>query len=54
MTTLDNVYTTANAIKDLIQTWDKTMEAAKQQFPNASSEELYQIVKTAMCKSLNL
>lgn len=44
--------TTAEAIKEMMEGWNKIMEAARQQFPGASEEELYQITKGAMNHAL--
>lgn len=44
----------AQNLKELMAAWDTIAAAAKQQFPNVSTEELYQIVKGAMNHALKL
>jgi hypothetical protein len=46
--------TTTEALKEMMAAWDKIMETARRQFPNASEEELYQIAKGAMNHQLGL
>jgi len=38
--------TTAEALKEMMEAWNKIMEAARQQFPNATEDELYQVEGT--------
>ena len=45
-------YTTLDALKEMMAGWNKIEAAAKIQFPNATSEELYQICKDAMNHAL--
>lgn len=45
---------TADAIKEMLTAWTKIESKAKQQFPTASSEELYQICKSAMNHALKI
>jgi len=40
--------TNAEAISELMAAWNKIMDAARAQFPDANDEELYQIAKGAM------
>lgn len=44
--------TTAEAIAEMMEVWNNIFSAAKQQFPGASDEKLYQITKSAMNKAL--
>ena len=46
--------TTAEALKEMMEGWNKIMEAARQQFPAATEEELYQIAKGAMNHALGI
>lgn len=46
--------TTAEAMKEMMEAWNKIMAAARQQFPKATEEELYQIAKGAMNHALGL
>lgn len=46
--------TNAEALKEMMEGWNKIMAAARQQFPNATEEELYQIAKGAMNYALGI
>lgn len=46
--------TTAEALKEMMEGWNTIMEAARQEFPNATEEELYQIAKGAMNHALGI
>ena len=46
--------TAAQDIAELMAAWDKVMAAAREQFPAASEEKLYQIAKGAMNQALGL
>lgn len=46
--------TTAEALKEMMEAWNKIMTAAREQFPTASEEELYQIAKGAMNHALGI
>ena len=46
--------TTAEALKEMMEAWNKIMAAARQQFPKVTEEELYQIAKGAMNHALGL
>ena len=46
--------TTAEALKEMMEVWNKIMEAARQQFPNATEDELYQIAKSAMNRAVGI
>ena len=46
--------TTAEALKEMMDGWNKIMEAAHKQFPAATEEELYQIAKGAMNHALGI
>jgi len=43
--------TFAEDLATLMSAWNKAMAAAKQQFPGATEEELYQMVKRAADKA---
>ncbi len=45
---------TVEAIKEMMAAWDKIMKKAKETFPRATDEELYQISHKAMLKALNM
>ena len=47
-------YTTIDAFKEMMAGWNKIEAAAKKQFPNATSEQLYQICKDAMNHALKI
>lgn len=36
------------AIKEMLETWDKISAIAKKTFPNITEDELYEIIKEAM------
>jgi len=38
----------------MMEAWNKIQKAARQQFPNATEEELYEITKDAMNHALGL
>jgi len=42
------------AIAEMMSAWNKVEAAAREQFPSASDEEIYQITKGAMNEWLNL
>ena len=42
----------AQVMSELMAGWNKIESAAKEQFPNATKEELYEITKSAMCYAL--
>lgn len=44
----------AAIIAELMQAWDRTMAAARRQFPNADEETLYQAAASSMNRSLAL
>lgn len=44
----------AQDLKELMAAWNTIAAAAKQQFPGASAEELYQIIKGAMNHALKI
>jgi len=46
--------TTAEAMKEMMEGWNKIMAAAREQFPEASEDELYQIAKGAMNHALGI
>ena len=46
--------TTIQALKKMMNGWNKIEAAAKTQFPNASSEELFKICSDAMKHALKL
>ena len=46
--------TTAEALKEIMDGWNKIMEAARKQFANATEEELYQIAQGAMNHALGI
>lgn len=46
--------TTAEALKEMMEAWNKIMESARQQFPKATEEELYQIAKGAMNRAVGI
>lgn len=46
--------TTAQALKAAMAGWNTIEAKAKQQFPNATQEELYQICKDAMKHALGI
>lgn len=46
--------TTAEALKEMMENWNKIMEAARKQFPTSTEEELYQIAKGAMNHALGI
>lgn len=46
--------TTAEAMKEMMEAWNRIMDAARQQFPNATEEELYQIAKGAMNRAVGI
>ena len=45
--------TTAEAIKEMMQAWDQIITAAREQYPHASEEQIYQIAKSAMNHALS-
>ena len=45
---------TAEALKEMMDGWNKIMAAAREQFPTATEEELYQIAKGAMNHALGI
>jgi len=45
---------TASVMQEMMTVWNRISSAAKDQFPSASAEELYQITKGAMNSSLGL
>lgn len=45
---------TVKAIEEMMNVWNKTIAAAKAAYPNATEEEIYQITKSAMNKSLGM
>lgn len=50
---MNQATTAAQDIAELMAAWNKIMAAARQQFPGASEEELYQIAKGAMNHALS-
>jgi histone H3/H4 len=42
----------AKDILEMMNAWNKIQAAAREQFPNASEEEIYQITKDAMRHAL--
>ena len=44
----------ADAIKEMMDNWNKTEEAVKATFPKASAEAIYQMTAEAMKRSLGL
>jgi len=46
--------TTAEALEKMMEGWNTIMAAARQQFPNATEEELYKIAKGAMNHALGI
>ncbi len=46
--------TLAQDIKEMMDGWNTIMAAAKEQFPKATEEELYQIAKGAMNHALGI
>lgn len=51
---MNQTTTAAQDIAELMAAWNKIMTAARQQFPGASEEKLYQIAKNAMNSALGL
>ena len=47
-------YTTKDALVEMMAAWNKIEAKAKIEFPNATSEELYQICKSAMNYALGV
>lgn len=45
---------TAQAISEMMVNWSKAEAAARLQFPIATDEEIYQVVKSVMNRSLGL
>ncbi|WP_447639546.1 hypothetical protein [Pandoraea norimbergensis] len=45
---------TAEHIKEMMDNWNKTQDAVRAQFPDASDEQVYQMTAAAMNKSLGL
>lgn len=46
--------TFAQDLQEMMSGWNKIMAAAREQFPDASEEKLYQIAKGAMQHTLGL
>jgi hypothetical protein len=46
--------TTTEAIKEMMAGWNKIMAQAKKEFPNATEEQLFKIVSSAMNHALGL
>jgi hypothetical protein len=46
--------TFAQNLEEMMNNWNKIERAAHQQFPGATAEELYEICKAAMNRSLGL
>lgn len=46
--------TTAQAIHEMMSAWNASLAAAKQEFPSASEEQLYQIVKGVMDRAISV
>lgn len=44
----------AATLKEMIEAWNRTMAAARRQFPSATQSELYQIVKGAMDRACGI
>ena len=42
------------ALKEMMDAWNKIIKTIKQQFPNSSSEEIYQIAKGAMDHAIRI
>ena len=45
---------TVEALREMMNGWNKIMAKAKAQFPNATGDELYQIAKGAMNHALGI
>lgn len=52
-TSMRQATTAAQDIAELMAAWNKIMTAAREQFPGASEEKLYQIAKDAMNHALS-
>lgn len=46
--------TTLEALKELMEAWNRVEAAAREFFPNASDEEIFKIVSDKMNESLGL
>lgn len=44
----------AETIQEMMEAWNKIMAAAREHFPNANEDELYNIAKNAMDKAVGI